>query len=428
MISPNTCPSTPQIPLLHESILANPSNWTSAFNQHLNATHPRLPTAALPDLVNLSPPPLLQWPISHDSELFITNFGHLVQTAPSLRLLAASALFALSQKHNLDLNPRAGLESGKFYGAAFPPHNSEDGTPIRKKVDYGKDFLTAAAQSDFNTIYLSPPYFPDEGSIEAFSVKGEVEAFSKLAANRSIAIETAESLLGGALPAPFLDGDNGPMLIQPERKGAKGFESEWREYFSLSAEQKEAVDYEVLIRSSQFGGSWENALSWGISLRRHVIASGGSGKWNSLSGTEVGKSGKEKVGAVEREILGLEERVAKIIDFAAEKAAEAERERAKASAAAPAHPATTKAATKTGVAKTNPKTKTRPTKTVPGKPKTTTKTGKLDAGKAKLGGGKEKVSGALAGGALVEHCFRDELSSIFGPRGEGKIWILGGWP
>jgi hypothetical protein len=428
MISPNTFPSSPQIPLLHASILASPSNWYSAFASHLNITHPRPPTAALPTLVNLSPPPLLQWPISHDSELFITNFGHLVRTAPSLRLLAASALFALSQKHNLDLNPRAGIESGQFYAAAFPPHNFEDSASTRRKVDYGKEFLTAAEQVGLSTLYLSTSYFSDANSLEAFGVKGEVEGFSKLAANRSIQIETAESLLGGALPAPFLEDDNGPMLVQPERKGASGFESEWTEYQALSVEQKEAVDYEVLVRGSLFGGSWEGGLSWGVALRRHVIASGGNGKWNSLSGTEVGKSRIEKGGGVDRVTEGLERRAAKIVDFAAEKAAEAELEKAKAAAAIPP-PGATEAATKTGVAKPKTKTKTRPTKTASGRPKATGKTGKLDAGKGKgkisTGGGgvKEKVDGKVA-----DHCFRDELSVIFGPRGKGKVWILGGWP
>jgi hypothetical protein len=28
----------------------------------------------------------------------------------------------------------------------------------------------------------------------------------------------------------------------------------------------------------------------------------------------------------------------------------------------------------------------------------------------------------------AEHCFRDELSVVFGPRAEGKGWVLGGWP
>jgi hypothetical protein len=427
-ISPNHFPSTPQIPLLHDSILAHPENWTSAFAIHLNTTHPRAPTARLPVLVNLSPPPLLQFPISYDSEHFITNFGKLVRTEERLRRIAGAALYALSQRHRVDLSPESRIERGKFYGAVLSgvkgdKEEAEQAAKTKYREELPKNLLLAAGRSNLSTIYLATPHFTEleAESIKAFAAKGEVENFIILARNRSTAVETAEALLGGPFPSSFVN-DNGEP-VAPDHNGAKGFEEEWKEYQTLTSEQKEAVDYEILLRSTQLGGSWETALSWGPAMRRHITASGGAGKWRSLPGSAIGtsKPGSKarvenpgKKGTREAIYIDAEEEIRKEklrqAGFAKveaeEKALQKESEKWTAKADAP--PVTT-AGERVEGGKSEEKVDE-----------------KLAATQDKKVALKPKPKLKVDVGAV--HCFRDELSVVFGPKAEGKGWVLGGWP
>jgi len=396
-------------------------------------THPRAPTAQLPVLVNLSPPPLLQFPISYDSEHFITNFGKLVRTEERLRRIAGAVLYALSQRHGIDLSPESRIERGKFYGAVLPGVNGdkEEGEEAEKaaktkyREELPKNLLLAAERSNLSTIYLATPHFTEleAESIKAFAAKGEVENFIILARNRSTAVETAEALLGGPFPSSFVN-DNGEP-VAPAHNGVKGFEEEWKEYQTLTPEQKAAVDFEILLRSTQLGGSWETALSWGPAMRRHITASGGAGKWRSLSGSTVristsgSKSRVEhpaKNGVREAIYIDAQEEIRKeklrqagfAKAEAEEKALQKESEKWTAKADAP--PVTTSGERVEGAKseeKANEKLTVAPdNKMALKKPKPK---------KLKVGVG-------------AEHCFRDELSVVFGPRAEGKEWVLGGWP
>ena len=47
---------------------------------------------------------------------------------------------------------------------------------------------------------------------------------------------------------------------------------------------QQLVDYEVFLKSSVFGGSWESPLAWAVAMRRHVVW--GRGTWKGL---EAGK-------------------------------------------------------------------------------------------------------------------------------------------
>lgn len=378
-------PTKPPLPLLHNSILASPADWSSTFFSHLNTSHPRKPSSALPVLVTLNPPPLLQFPLSYHSEAFIANFGKLVRASPSLRILSSSILYALSQKHSLNLSPSSRIERRKFYGAILPSHKSDE-EEIHKVKEQAKEgelersYLAAAERSNLTAIYLATRHFSvlekeegqeEEGRIEAFRVRGEIESFTLLAHNRSMTVETVESLLGSTLPSPTLN-DKGERA-QAERKGAKGFEREWESFQTLTPEQKDVVDYEVLLRSTQFGGSSAGAnagLSWGVALRRHVVASGGAGHFRSISGN--GKGGKTGPPAPSYRPGGKERRVERVGRESVVIDVEEELKM------------------------------------------------KADQGENEKGKGTTTM--------FVEHSFRDELSVIFGPKGEGEVWVLGGWP
>ena len=426
--------------MIYSTILANPGNWSSAFKTSLNTSHPRPPTEKFPVLVALSPPPLLQFPTTYDSSPFITNFGKLIRPSPDLRRLAGAILYALSQKHNLNLLPTPQIQSDTFYGAVlYSAKQSEEATepesqearttPSKAKPDLSTSLLIAASSSNLKTIYLATPH-NSPGSIEHFRSTGAIDTLTTLAQNLSIAIETAESLLGGSTPTTYIPEEGEVTVIA--RHGAKGFEAEWSSYQTLTAAQKEVLDFEVLNRASLFGGNWENSLSWGVALKRHVVASGGQGKWDSVLGVDVGgaKPGLKSHGTRNEveEGSGLEKRP--VIDLAAEKAA------ASASSPTPTpktrpRPRPTRSAARTKPTGTkNAKPRPTPTSTKPN-PGAGAGAGKVDGkvggkvNESKAGGkGKGKTTATIKG----ETCFRDEFSVVFGPRGEGKGWVLGGWP
>ncbi|KAN0122018.1 hypothetical protein V8E51_000344 [Hyaloscypha variabilis] len=371
-ISPNHFPSTPQLPLLHNSILAKPEDWTSAFKSHLNDTHPRPPSSQLPILVNLSPPPLLQFPMSYDSPHFIANFGKLVRTNEELRTLAGAVLYAFSQTHNLNIRPSRGIERAKFYGASLSSHlrprevsprTLHHSRPLSVS-ELSHNFITSAIRFNLTTIYLSTPQPSPSDPLEQ-SPSPDLTTLLTLATNASLSLSTAVSLLGGPLPLVSVSpestspSDPEPTLL-PSRPGAKGFESEWLQYQSLTPAQKEAIDFEVLIRGTQFGGE-VSSLGWGVALRRHIITSGGAGRWRGLVAGEVGGKGVAGKGG-----RGGKRRGKRVVggDPESDRAEEAQERKM--------------------------------------------------APKTRLGS--------------KERSFRDELSVLFGAEGEGAAWELGGWP
>ncbi len=476
LLSPNSLHAMePQLPLIHSTLLANPGNWSSAFKKSLNASHPRAPTEKLPVLVALSPPPLLQFPTNYDPAPLITNFGKLIRPSPDLRRLAAAILYALSQKHNLNLLPTPGIQRDTFFGAVLSspkqseeakeadPNEARTSTTSKGKPDLSTSLLTAASSSNLESIYLATPH-NSPGTIAHFRSTGAIEAFTTLALNLSIALETAESLLGGSVPTTYVPEEGEVAVVA--RQGVQGFEAEWNTYKTLTAAQKEVLDFEVLSRASLFGGNWENSLSWGVALKRHVIASGGGGKWVGVSGSDIGagkpspkvkppppfpspkspekRALEEEVGT-EVEGENLEKRP--VIDLAADKAAVAaspiDTPTPRIRTITTPGPRPTRSAARTnptGTKKPKPRPKSgprpRPTRTSTSpststsnskpnpKGKGTTK-GKVGTGAA---GGKDKGKGKSTVTIKGETCFRDEFSVIYGPRGEGKGWVLGGWP
>ncbi|CZR50258.1 uncharacterized protein PAC_00130 [Phialocephala subalpina] len=243
-------------PLLLSSILSNPSNWTSDFKIALNATHPKPPTAAKPILVSLKAP-IMEFPLSYDDPLFISSFGRILRFREDVRRLAATVLYALSQKHSLDLSfpSKGGIQGGKFLGAHLrtgPDAKAAGWTPGEVQIG---NYLSLAESSKVGTIFVSAI---DPSGLQSFI---DTAASQTSTGNGTkIEIETKDTLLGGELaPGTFV------------RPGAKGYEEEWKELRALNWDQQLLVDYEVLLRSSIFGGVWESTFSWNVMMRRHVV-------------------------------------------------------------------------------------------------------------------------------------------------------------
>jgi len=340
-----------------ETVLANPANWSIAFKSYLNASHPQPFSADKPVLVQLHNP-LLQFPLSYDDPKFVANFGKILRFREDVRRLAGAVLYALSTKHSLSIPPTSSILLSKFYGAHLRTAADAQAAGWTPYSIQSANYLSGASHLNLSTIYLT------SGNEE------DVGRFAERAANISISVETKESLLGGEPPREILREDG--KVVMGSRKGVKGFEREWNELQALTLDQQGLVDYEVLLRASAFGGTWETSFSWNVAMRRHVVAGGGS--WTTFKGTKrsldwhISDLSEELLEDAKGEWRMLKGRMERKIFGRANLVAGGAKEKAK-------------------------------------------EKGKV-APQAKAG----------------EQSFMDELSVVFGPKGEGKMFELSMWP
>lgn len=249
-------PSTANAPLLAtqelsdefvaDTVLAHPGNWSGAFKQYLNTTHPKPFSTSLPILITLHTP-LLQFPLSFDEPLLVANFGKMLRFREDVRRLAATILYAMDKKFRMEIDAdMPGIYASKFYGAQLrtaADAKAAGWTPYTHQVE---NYLRHAQQHKLPAIYLMAG---DEA---------DAKRFTDAAANLSMEAVTREQLLT-----------------------AKGFEREMKEMKALTWDQRGLIDYEVLLRSSLFGGTHESSFAWNLAMKRHVVV--GGGKWLRIS-------------------------------------------------------------------------------------------------------------------------------------------------
>jgi hypothetical protein len=375
--------------LIDKHILGNPGNWSLSFHQHLNYTHPVPPTAAKPLLVTL-PKPLLEFPLTYDDPHFVPAFGRLLRFREDVRRLAAAVLFALSKKHDLDLTFNADntIAPSAFYGAHLRTGVDAQAAGWTTYEVQSQNYLSEAIKYDLDVMYVASSNAADLARLAA--------------ANMSIAIETKESLLGTVVEA---DKSMAP---------AKGFEREWAELTTLGWDQQLLVDYEVLLRSTIFGGTWESSFSWNVAMRRHVIVGGGA--WRVISKREEG---------VQQGMMEKRRNKFTLGDPDANNEKEETREGDEA-VAATATTFTTSAEDKEEW-RYDAQNKHDVLKRAPTPPVAAAKPEKSQADAHEIGaeGIREKIG--VIGGA-GERTFTDGLSVVFGPPGVGKRIVGSMWP
>ena len=177
-----------------------------------------------------------------------------------MRRLAATVLYAMNKKYQLGIDPEAqGIHDGKFYGAHLrtaADAASAGWTPYSTQSSH---YLSHASHNHLPLIYVASGSPPD------------ILLLSQDAANYSFPMEvTTKSLL-------FAE---------------KGFEKEKDEMEGLTWDQQALVDYEVLLRASRFGGTWESSFGWNLAMRRHVAM--GRGDWIPFEQEKTGPSGSSK--------------------------------------------------------------------------------------------------------------------------------------
>ncbi|KAK0108626.1 hypothetical protein ONS95_003419 [Cadophora gregata] len=271
-------PTSITISLIGGFILGAPGNWSQDFHSFLNITHPVPPSATKPILVSLAAP-LMQFPLTYDDPHLVAQFGRILRFRPDVRRIAATTVYALNTKYKLGLQPRRDVIQGKFYGAHL--RTGQDAVAAGWTA-YGvqeHNYIAHARKANLALIYLTS------------TTEQDVEAFRNTAANALMSVETKESLLAS------VSSPESPSVYTP----LKGFEEEWKLLQGLSWDQQLLVDFEVLLRSSLFGGMWESSFSWNVAMRRHVVASGAKG-WTSIA--ERGEGVNNSAPPVKRGITG----------------------------------------------------------------------------------------------------------------------------
>ncbi|KUJ18623.1 uncharacterized protein LY89DRAFT_780661 [Mollisia scopiformis] len=286
-------------PLLLSSILTSPQTWPADLAVHINKTHPSPFSPQKPLLITLQTP-LLEFPLSYDEKDLVSNFGKLIRPNEDIRRVAAAVLFALYEKYRLDLvfSPSGGVQAAKFMGVHLRVGKDAEKAGWTSAEVQTSNALSLAATSELGLIYLSS--FDPELFVTTAPISSIPPAAARPNSNSSTqqspppppTTETATSLLSGPL-AP------GTFLPPP----TPGFESEWAALRALEWQQALLVDYEVLLRSSIFAGTWESSFSWNVALRRSLVGGNGGkeGSWEGVGngngkGVVVEKVGRDGVG------------------------------------------------------------------------------------------------------------------------------------
>ncbi|KAL3426641.1 hypothetical protein PVAG01_00150 [Phlyctema vagabunda] len=235
--------------LKHGSILAKPEEWRAKFDKYLNGTTEYKVSSELPVRIALSTPHL-QFPLSYDKAEFVANLGRVFRFRHDVRRLAATVLYALNEKYKLNIDPEAGIEAEKYYGGHVQPID-EGWTSYD---DQTKNYVAAASEQKLKVLYLATG---SETTLDKFNLK---------ATEYNLTTETKTTLLAG-----------------PE------YAAERSEMGLLTWDQQALIDYEILLRSSRFGGLKESIFSWNVAMRRHVVFGQGKffgGDVDSMSGTK----------------------------------------------------------------------------------------------------------------------------------------------
>lgn len=247
-----------------DQVLAAPGKWAEAFHNYLDAMHPKPFSEALPVLVTFKKP-LLEFPLSYDDPHLVANFGKLLRFRADARRLAGTVLYALDKNYGLGLKAdHQGVQLGTYYGAHLRTEADAIAANWNAYNPQTENYLNHANSSKLNVIYLASGNEKDKGY------------FTEDASSFGISVATKEDLLSG-----------------------KGFEKELSEMHALGWEQKLLIDYQVLSRSSVFGGTHESSFAWNVAMRRHVVV--GNGSWTPVGG-EGSTFSKRRTGMAREEL------------------------------------------------------------------------------------------------------------------------------
>jgi hypothetical protein len=146
-----------------------------------------------------------------------------------LRAFAGSVLWGLEEKYKVGMQPEIRIQKGTFYGAHLRTAAHAKAAGWAPYLIQSQNYLFQASKHGLPVIYVA------SGNTEG------VRTFAVEAQNLSMTVVTKESLFQG-----------------------KGLKNELIQLQNLSWDLLGLADYEVLLRASNFGGTWESSFSWNM--------------------------------------------------------------------------------------------------------------------------------------------------------------------
>lgn len=211
--------------------ITNPELWRASFDEWFDLTVIRPPSSSSIVVVGITTP-FLQFPLARDSQEFTNNFGRIIRFRHDTRVLAAKALYELSRAFDLNLDPAREIHEDAYLGAHL--RTADDalragwtGYDVQAEL-----YINAAYEAGISLIYVS------SGS------KSDMLRFREQAWEaHGINVTTKDDLLTG---------DDLEVLQ------------------AMTWDEQALIDYEILLKSSQFVGIAVSSFSWNVALRRHA--------------------------------------------------------------------------------------------------------------------------------------------------------------
>ena len=239
-------------------LMGDPENWRSLFYKWVAENVPAY-SEQNPILIafeSADAAQLWRYPLSYDTNEFVATFGRLLRFREDIRRIAGTILYSMSSQHDLDLDLGVSVQPNKFYGAHLRTASDAPTNWWPGYESQAKDYFNHVEESKLSLIYLT------SGS------PTDAERFRETAASKGRTVVTKDILLSG-----------------------EDYTSEREEMKNLRWDQLGAIDFLVLLRSSQFGGMFESSFSWNVALVRHIVANGG--KWVPITEGKEGQGLRE---------------------------------------------------------------------------------------------------------------------------------------
>lgn len=224
-----------------KAYLNNPADWSDSFRARVDKLHPVPYSPEQPIHVTLKSPLLLQWPLTHDTPAFVTNFGLLLKFNHEIREMAGRVLYALDKTHRLRVDPLLDgnkVQKGQFYGAHLRTGPDAIAAGWTSYKIQARNYILAASKAELNLIYLVSDdredtiQFVEEARLQGIEVTNSVQALNAAA-------------------------------LKGEMDGEK------RKLAGMDVSIRSCVDWLVLSRASGMGGIWQSSFSWGVAMVRH---------------------------------------------------------------------------------------------------------------------------------------------------------------
>lgn len=219
----------------HRLQVAHPEDWRKNFDKWLlTKLEGVVPSNADPVIVDIDSP-LLEWPLYYDGTSFSKAFGQMLRFNHEAREMGAIILYELAQvvKNWTTIDPRAGITKGAFYGAHLRTAKDAKDSGWLGYDFQSKMYVEDALKYNHSLIYVSSGSMADILVLKNSSwIEHRINVTSK------------------------------DLLLQEE---------DLARLHAMSWDQQALVDYEVMLKTSNFGGIDASTFALNIAMRRHGV-------------------------------------------------------------------------------------------------------------------------------------------------------------